>query len=116
MLKDNLHGIEIDSVEYLSQKFMNEVLFNIESIIDDWEYEYFNPDILDGTQWELLISNYSKDKTDILLDNEEDLNKIPGIRSFSGSNDYPENFEQISMYMDVLRCMLMISRDGLQYK
>lgn len=109
VLKGNLHGMEIDSIEYLSLPFMNEVLFNIEPIINAWKYEYSNPDILDGTQWELLISTYSKDKTDNLMDNVDDLNEIQGIRFFSGSNDYPENFEQISMYMDVLRRMLMIS-------
>ena len=93
-LRSNLYSSEIDSVEYLSLQFMKEVLFNIEPVIEKWEHEYFNPDILDGTQWELLVSNYSKDKTDDLTAPNGDLNKIPGIRFFSGSNEYPENFEQ----------------------
>jgi len=50
-------------------------------VIDDldawrWGKDYFNQDILDGTQWELVIDRKGKRR-----------------RRIFGSNDYPPNFK-----------------------
>lgn len=42
----------------------------------DWQKDYFNQDVLDGTQWELIIKRDNK----------------KSIKIF-GSNAYPENFQ-----------------------
>lgn len=43
----------------------------------NWQKDYFNPHILDGTQWELIIQLNDKKRTKIF-----------------GSNSYPENFQK----------------------
>jgi len=48
----------------------------------NWEKDYFNQEVLDGTQWELLIKREGKKKIQIY-----------------GSNAYPENFQ---LFLDVI--------------
>lgn len=49
-----------------------------------WEENYFNPDILDGTQWDLTVKDGKK------------------IYHGGGSNAYPENFGRFLDWLDVL--------------
>lgn len=83
--------------------FFDEVLADIEKIIKKWDVDYYNPDILDGTQWEILLSNHSKEETDRLASETDKVEDIPGVRFSSGSNDYPKNFRKLEKYMEGLR-------------
>lgn len=90
----------VDKTSYKPVYFFEQVFLDIKKMIEGWEPEYTNPDVLDGTQWELLISVYSKDETDRLTRDVDDPNEIPGILFFYGSNEYPDNFELLERYME----------------
>lgn len=83
--------------------YFDEVLADIEKIIKKWDAEYFDPDVMDGTQWEILLSTHSKEETDRLADETEKIEDITGVRVSSGSNDYPKNFRKLEKYMERLR-------------
>lgn len=78
-------NIEINHQRLNSEEFNH--LISLEQwdkfwkVIDDldawrWDKDYFNQDILDGTQWELVIDRKGKRK-----------------RRIFGSNSYPPNFK-----------------------
>ncbi|MGG5370735.1 hypothetical protein [Enterococcus sp. AZ196] len=98
--EDLMHGI--NQTKSISVEFFDNILSNIEAITNSWEQEYINPEILDGTQWELLLSKHSKNVTDQLLKETDKSNEISGIKFFYGSNSYPDNFKQIEEYMEKL--------------
>ncbi len=64
----------------ISVKISNDLVFkyieNLYSIIDDWEEEYINLNIIDGGSWKLYI-NYSNGNKKV----------------YSGKASYPSNFE-----------------------
>lgn len=83
--------------------FFDKVLADVEKLIKKWDVNYYNPDILDGTQWEILLSIHSKEETDRLAGETDKVEDIPGVRFSSGSNDYPKNFRELEKYMEELK-------------
>lgn len=83
--------------------FFDEALSDIEGIIENWKDSYYNSKILDGTQWQILLSVHSRDKTKQLIDMAGNLKDVPGTIFSGGSNDYPENFKELEKYMEVLK-------------
>ena len=59
-----------------------------------WEKDYFDPYILDGTQWELLIKRKGRRK-----------------RRIYGSNKYPENFKVFENCINKLTQNILISEE-----
>ena len=67
-----------------SPKNKQELLDILRTIhIGEWEHRYDNPDILDGTQWELIIE-YSNGRK-----REE----------YYGSNAFPTNYDELTKLM-----------------
>ena len=67
--------------EEFNQQILPEKWYEFWKVIDEvdawrWGKDYFNQDILDGTQWELVIDRKGKKR-----------------RRIFGSNDYPPNFK-----------------------
>lgn len=85
-----IYNINLDIIVEINHQGINHGEFNQTSseqwdefwrVIDEidawrWGKDYFNQDILDGTQWELVIDRKGKRR-----------------RRIFGSNDYPPNFK-----------------------
>ena len=65
-------------VSYADVHRLMDKLFN-KLRVQDWEHEYWNNDICDGTQWKLSFRLSSGERYEI-----------------SGSNEYPEGFDLLS--------------------
>lgn len=100
--RSNLSNV-MNETKTTSAEFFNKVLSEVSTITQGWKNNYSNPNILDGTQWELLISVYSKKDTDRMLDELNGSAEINGILFYSGSNAYPDNFEQLETYMEGIK-------------
>lgn len=100
--RSNLSNV-MNETKTTSAEFFDEVLSEISTITQGWKNNYSNPNILDGTQWELLISVYSKKDTDRMLDELNGSAEINGILFYSGSNAYPDNFVQLETYMEGIK-------------
>lgn len=100
--RSNLSNV-MNETKITSADFFDEVLSEISTITQGSKNNYSNPNILDGTQWELLISVYSKKDTDRMLDELNGSAEKNGILFYSGSNAYPDNFEQLETYMEGIK-------------
>ena len=69
---------DIDKISHkLTKDQWDSFWSNLDQIdVWNWEKDYFNQDVLDGTQWELVIDRKGKRR-----------------RRIFGSNDYPPNFK-----------------------
>ena len=74
----NHHRIDHEEFNHQVSSDQWDKFWNIIDQIDAWRWgkDYFNQDILDGTQWELVIYRKGKRR-----------------RRIFGSNDYPPNFK-----------------------
>jgi len=76
-----------DDIDKISHKLTKDQWDSFWSNLDqidiwNWKKDYFNQDVLDGTQWELIIKRDNKKTIKIY-----------------GSNAYPENFQ---LFLDVI--------------
>lgn len=76
----------------ISVKKYQSFIHSLLKIVQSWEYEYINKDIVDGIHWNVLISNLPKNEVKRLDETTKDMNDIDGISCYYGSNGYPENF------------------------
>ena len=68
------NSVEISDLEW--QRFWNKIdLLGVW----DWEKEYFDQDVMDGVQWELMIDKKGRQR-----------------RRIFGSNKFPKNFEALT--------------------
>lgn len=68
------NSVEISDLEW--QRFWNKIdLLGVW----DWEKEYFDQDVMDGVQWELMIDRKGRQR-----------------RRIFGSNKFPKNFEALT--------------------
>ena len=77
--------LDIDKKKSPALKVSDKWLKKLDALkIFNWQKDYFNPEILDGTQWELVFKDGEK------------------IYRGSGSNDWPENWEKFLDWLDAL--------------
>lgn len=60
--------------------YYNNFINNMKNITKDWEYKYYNNNIMDGEQWHISY----------IEDNKE----------YFGSNEYPSNFKEAFTLLD----------------
>ena len=75
--KQEVYGIQENKIFKIDNTLEKEYFEKLLKITSEWENKYYNNEILDGNQWSVKI--------------EYDDNKL----SYSGSNQYPDNFWNI---------------------
>ena len=74
----------LDPVKVVTDNEINEFLKTCDEInLWSWKKEYFNQEIMDGTQWELKIKKSGK---------------LRG-RNFCGSNSYPQPIDKFNKFL-----------------
>ena len=82
------NGLSDDGIVPYEGKTWTELLEDLESVsIDDWDEEYDDLDVLDGTQWSLDI----------------EYNDGTESRHYWGSNKYPKNFDDFLEIIEMER-------------
>ena len=77
--------LDVDKKKSPDLKVSDKWLKKLDALkIFNWQKDYFNPEILDGTQWELVFKDGEK------------------IYRGNGSNNYPENWEKFLDWLDEL--------------
>ena len=73
-------GVTVD-IQPVSEETWQDNYNQVTKIVAKWEESYFNPDVLDGMQWLLVVC------------------KDGSIAEYSGSNDFPENWTELTAYL-----------------
>lgn len=78
------NGAADDGKTLYDDKTWSELLERLHALIENWKEEYNDPDVLDGTQWSLVIK---------YADGKE--------KECWGSNMFPDNFDDYLILMEM---------------